>query len=83
MGDIIVDFSNRMTGKPSIYIERIVDKHETQKLSFNHNKDSWLATETGDSIHLFGREEDMNIIEVEIPISIRDLKEALEEYLDK
>ncbi len=81
MGDIIINFSDRMTEKPSIFIERMVDEHETQKLHFTQDKDSWLGTETGDSVYLFGRDSDMNTIEVRIPISVRDLKEALEEYL--
>ena len=80
MGKIFVDFSNRMTGKPSIFIERTVDEHETQKLRFTLEKNSWLGTETGDAIHLFGKDNG-NTIEVHIPISVRDLKEALDEFL--
>ena len=76
MGDIIKILSGRIP--PSIYIERRIDNIETQKLKFNLTKESWLSTETGDSIRLFGRSEDCNIIEVEIPISIIELKDALE-----
>ena len=77
MGDIIKIFNGRI---PSIYIERRIDNIETQKLKFNLTKESWLSTETGDSIRLFGRNEDCNIIEVEIPISIAELKDVLERY---
>jgi hypothetical protein len=83
MGDILVDFGKDSTlGKPSVYIERRVDDVETQKLHFRHDKDSWLSTETGNSIHLFGRDEFGNTIEVEIPIGVRKLKEALDRYLE-
>lgn len=77
MGNVIKDLSGRMS---SIFIERKVDNIETQKLRFDLIKESWLSTETGDSIRLFGRDEDYNTIEVEIPISITELKEALENY---
>lgn len=75
MGDIIKDLSDRIL---SIHIERRVDDIETQKLRFDLIKESWLGTETGDSIHLFGRDKDNNTIEVEIPISIVELNDALE-----
>ncbi len=82
MGDIIVDFGNNPhLGKPTVHIERRVDDIETQKLHFTHGKDSWLATETGNSIHLFGRDDIGNTVEVEIPISVEELKEALDKYL--
>ena len=72
MGDII----KYVSGITSIYIERRVDKTETQKLRFDLTE-SWLGTETGNSIRLFGR-NDASTIEIEIPISISELKEALE-----
>ena len=75
MGDII----KYLRGIPSIYIERRIDNIETQKLKFDL-RESWLSTETGDSIRLFGRNEDCSIIEVEIPISIAELKDVLERY---
>lgn len=77
MGDIL-KYLSRI---PTIYIERRIDNIETQKLRFDLTNESWLSTETGDSIRLFGRNEDCNIIEVEIPISISELKETLERYL--
>lgn len=83
MGKIIVDFSNSMIGKPRVFIERRVDEHEIQKLNFSHDRDSCLSTETGLNISLFGRDEDGSIIEVSIPISVEELKNALDEYLDK
>lgn len=76
MGDII----KYLRGIPSIYIERRIDNIETQKLKFNLTKESWLGTDTGYNIRLFGRNEDCNIIEVEIPISIAELKDVLEKY---
>jgi len=75
MGDIIKDLSDRVS---SIYIERRVDSMEIQKLTIRLTKESWLSTETGDSIRLFGHDEDYNTVEVEIPISITELKDALE-----
>ena len=75
MGIIIKDLSGR---RPSISIERRVDDIETQKLTFSLTNDAWLSTDTGDSIRLFGRDENYNTIEVEIPISISELKESLE-----
>lgn len=75
MGDIIKDLSDRVS---SIYIERRVDSMEIQKLTIHLTKESWLSTETGDSIRLFGHDEDYNTVEVEIPISIIELKDALE-----
>ena len=76
MGNIIKILSRRI---PTIYIERRIDNIETQKLKFNLTQESWLSTDTGNSIRLFGRNEDCNI-EVEIPISIAELKDALERY---
>ena len=75
MGDIIKDLSGRI---PSIYIERRIDNIETQKLRFDLTRETWLGTETGDTIRLFGHDKDYNTIEVEIPISIIELKDALE-----
>ncbi len=77
MGDIL----KYLRGIPSIYIERRIDNIETQKLRFDLTNESWLSTETGDSIRLFGRNQECNVIEVEIPISVSELKEALERYL--
>lgn len=77
MGKIIVNFKNKM--KPSIFIKRNVDKHETQELRFIPDGECWLKTETGNNIELFGRDDDGNTIEVLIPISIEELKEALKE----
>ncbi len=75
MGSIIKDLKGR---RPSIYIERRIDDIEIQKLSFSLTNDAWLSTDTGDGIRLFGRDDNYNTIEVEIPISIIELKEALE-----
>lgn len=75
MGIIIKDLSGR---RPSIFIERRVDDIETQKLTFSLTNDAWLSTDTGNSIRLFGRDENYNTIKVEIPISISELKESLE-----
>ena len=75
MGVIIKDLGGR---RPSIYIERRVDDIETQKLTFSLTNDAWLSTDTGDSIRLFGRDENYNTVEVEIPISISELKKSLE-----
>lgn len=74
MGDIIKNLNGRI---PSIRIERRIDNIETQKLKFDLVRESWLSTETGDSIRLFGRDEDYNTIEVEIPISVAELKDVL------
>jgi len=75
MGTIIKNLSGR---RPSIFIERRVDDIETQKLTFRLTNEAWLSTDTGDNIRLFGRDENYNTIEVEIPISITELKESLE-----
>lgn len=75
MGDIIKDLSGRI---PSIYIERRIDNIEIQKLRFDLAKESWLSTETGYTIILFGRDKDYNTVEVEIPITIDELKDALD-----
>ena len=75
MGTIIKNLGGR---RPAIYIERRIDDIEIQKLAFYLTNDSWLSTETGDSIRLFGRDENGNTVEVEIPISIDELKESLE-----
>lgn len=80
MGDIIYQFIGM---KPSVHIERSVDRIETQKLRLVMNTEAWLATETGDSVRIFGRDEDCNTIEVQIPISAEELKEALERYLGR
>ena len=74
MGTIIKNLGGR---RPAIYIERRIDDIEIQKLTFHLTNDSWLSTETGDSIRLFGRDENGNTVEVEIPISISELKESL------
>ena len=78
VGYIIYEFSSL---KPTIYIERQVDEIEMQKLRFRHDKDSWISTEGGNSLSLFGRDTNGNIIKVDIPISPEELKEALEKYL--
>ncbi len=75
MGTVIKDLGGR---RPSIFIERRVDDIETQKLTFNLTNDAWLGTDTGDSIRLFGHDENYNTVEVEIPISISELKESLD-----
>jgi hypothetical protein len=80
MGSIIYEFGPSKL-KPIIHIERRVDEIETQKLQFIHEKDSFIGTEGGNIISLFGRDRNGNIIEVEIPISPEELKEALIEYL--
>jgi hypothetical protein len=79
MGRIIYEFGSSKL-KPVIHIERRVDEIETQKLQFRHEKDSYIGTEGGNSISLFGRDINGNIIEVDIPISPEELKEALIEY---
>lgn len=73
MGDIIKNLSNRI---PSIYIERRVDNIETQKLKFDLTIESWLSTDDGYNIRLFGRNDNCSAI-VEIPISIAELKDAI------
>lgn len=75
MGTIIKDLSGK---RSLIFIERRVDDIETQKLTFSLTNGAWLSTDTGDSIRLFGRDENYNTVEVEIPISINELKESLE-----
>jgi hypothetical protein len=80
MGHIIYEFGSSKL-KPMIHIERHVDEIETQKLQFRHEKDSYIGTEGGNSISLFGRDINGNIIEVDIPISPEELKEALIKYL--
>ncbi len=77
MGYLIYEFTSL---KPTIYIERHIDEIETQKLRFRYDKDSWITSE-GNSLSLFGRDANDNIIEVEIPVSPEKLKEALEVYL--
>lgn len=75
MGTIIKNLCGR---RPSIFIERRVDNIETQKLTFRLTNDAWLGTDSGNNIRLFGHDENYNTIEVEIPISITELKESLE-----
>lgn len=41
-------------------------------------KKKGISIQPGDSIRLFGRDENYNTVEVEIPISISELKESLE-----
>lgn len=74
MGVVIKDLKGRGS---SIYIERRVDNVEIQKLTFSLN-DAWLGTETGNSIRLFGHDNEYNTIEVEIPISISELRDSLD-----
>lgn len=78
MGDIIVDMSNKVI-PAMVSVERRVDNIETQMLHFTLDGDAWLRTETGNSIGIFGRDKNGNTIEVELPISIHDLKEALKD----
>lgn len=80
MGDIIHKFEG--FDKPVLHMKRRVDKHTTEELhmSFIHGHDSWLSTETENSLDLFCRDEDGNTIEVNIPVSVKELKKALEEY---
>jgi hypothetical protein len=75
MGDIIHQFTT--SDKPRIFVRRIVDDTEEQRLTFRHKTDSWITTETGNSITLYGRGEDGGEIEVYIPISVEDLRDAL------
>lgn len=75
MGDIIKNLSSRV---PSIYIERRVDNIETQKLKVDLVRESWLSTDGGYNVRLFGRNDDCSVI-VEIPISITELKDAIAE----
>ncbi len=80
MGDILVDFGKRM--KPMVHIERRVDEVETQKLSFVLGGfETVLGTETGESFWLHGNDRKGNRVEIEIPIPVRELRDALSEYL--
>lgn len=80
MGDILYQFKD--FDKPQVHIERRIDRIEKQELHMNfiHGHDSWLSTETGDSLRLFCRDEDGNTMEVNIPVSVTELKDALEKY---
>jgi hypothetical protein len=79
MGDIIIDMSGRVI-PTKVIINRKIDEIETQKLEFNLVRDVHLGTEIGESVVLFGRDRDGNSIEVEIQISVDELKEALEKF---
>ena len=74
MGTIIKDLTGRVT---SIAIERRVDDVEIQQLRFDLTNETWIGTESGNSLHLFGRDKDHNIIDIEIPISTIELKDLL------
>ena len=80
MGDILYVFKDY--NKPQLHIKRRIDKIETQELnmSFIHGFRSWLSTETGEQLRLFCEDEDGNTMEVNIPVSVRELKEVLEKY---
>ncbi len=80
MSNIIYEFGPSKL-KPAIHIERHIDEIETQRLQFRYDKDSHISTEGGNSISIFGRDINGNIIEVDIPISPEELKEALSKYL--
>lgn len=79
MGDIIIDMSNKII-PTKVFVNRTVDQIETQKLQFTLDRDVHLRTETGANITFFGRDRAGNSVEVEMPISINDLKEVLEEF---
>ena len=79
MGDIIIDMSNKII-PTKVFVNRTVDNIETQKLQFTLDKDVHLRTETGATIVFFGRDIDGNNVEVEMPISIEDLKDALDKF---
>ncbi len=80
MGDIIHMFEG--FDKPRVYIKRRIDRIETQELHMNfmHGHNSWLSTETGNQLSLHCVDEDGNTLDVDIPISVGQLKEALEKY---
>ncbi len=78
MGKIIFDF-DRSKGRPFIYIKRRIDDIETQELRITLSEDAFLGTESGNHISLHGKDENYNSVEVEMPISIEELKKALEE----
>lgn len=80
MGDIIYNFVGI---RPSVFVERQVDKIETQKLHFRHAVDSFLSTESGGSIDINGRDDDGNRIEISLPISVQELRDVLDEYLKR
>ena len=79
MGDILYKFEGF---KPQLHIERRVDRIEKQELnmSFTTGHDSRISTETGNQIIIFCRDEDGNMMEVDLPVSVKELKEALENY---
>lgn len=76
MGKIIFNFNKRIL-TPFVYIKRRIDAMETQELRITLSENAILGTETGNQITLHGEDEDHNRVEVEIPISIEDLKKAL------
>ncbi len=78
MGKIIFKFDGK-SGKPFIYIKRSVDNIETQEIRMTLSNDAFLSTESGYNINLSGKDKDYNIVEINIPISIEELKEALKE----
>ena len=82
MGTILYQFKG--LDKPQLHVERRIDRIEKQELHMNfmNGHDSWIATESGDSLHLFCRDEDGNTMEVTLPISIEELKKTLEKYID-
>ena len=79
MGDIIVDMSDKVI-PVKVSVERRVDDIETQMLHFTLDGDAWLRTETGETLGIFGRDRDGNTVEIDLPISIKELKEALEAF---
>lgn len=83
MGRILHIFKN--PDKPRLHISRRVDKIEKQELNMNFfdGSRSWLSTATGDQLRLFCDDENGNTMEVDIPISVQKLKEALENYISK
>lgn len=80
MGNIIHKFEG--FDKPQVHIKRRIDEIETQELHFNFTlaHDAWISTETGNSLNLFCRDDDGNIAEVMIPVSVAKLKEDLERF---
>ena len=80
MGHIITDLKNALL-MTMVIIERNVDEIESQKLQFILDKESFIGTEGGASISLFGRDHNGNIVEILIPISPEELKQSLDNYV--
>ena len=80
MGKVIFKF-NQNSGKPFIYIKRRIDGIETQEIRMTLSNDVSINTETGNYISINGKDEHCNIVEINLPISIEELKNYLNNYL--